>query len=352
MVFAFGGPGPRGPSPPVRVAPEGLTAALKRGLPQACLVTGVEPLLISESCDAIRASARAEGYADREVHFLERGFDWQGLHAAAANLSLFASRRLIELRLSSALDTAGARSLAELANQPPEDALVLVSGVLEFKAQKAAWVAAFERSGLLVIAQQVERPALPGWIRQRLRARGVEADAEAVELIADRVEGNLLAAQQEVERIVLLMPGSRLGAADAAAVVSDSARFDVFELAAAAFAGNAARALRILAGLRAEGREPPLILWALVSELRALSRVRHRLRSERSLDQVFRAERVWSSRQPPLRAALGRIDGPGIDRMLLLAARTDRVAKGSMRGDPWTLLERLVAEIAGQKLAA
>ena len=148
------------------------------------------------------------------------------------------------------------------------------------------------------------------------------------------------------------MPGSRLAAADAAAVVSDSARFDVFELAAAAFAGKVARALRILAGLRAEGREPPLILWALVSDLRALSRVRHRLRTERSLEQVFRAERVWSSRQPPLRAALSRIDGPGIDRMLLLAARIDRVAKGAMRGDPWVLLERLVAEIAGQKLAA
>jgi DNA polymerase-3 subunit delta len=352
LVFASGEPDARDPGPPVRVAPEGLAAALKRGLPPACLVTGVEPLLISESCDTIRARARVEGYVDREVHFLERGFDWQGLLAAAANFSLFASRRLIELRLASALDAAGARSLAEIAGKPPEDSIVLVSGVLDYKAQKAAWVAAFERSGLLVTAQQLERPALPGWIRQRLSARGVEADAQAAELIADRVEGNLLAAQQEIERIVLLMPGSRLGAADAAAVVSDSARFDVFELAAAAFAGKVTRALRILAGLRAEGREPPLILWALVSDLRALSRVRHRLREERSLEQAFRAERVWSSRQPPLRAALGRFDGPGIDRMLLLAARIDRVAKGGMRGDPWVLLERLVAEIAGLKLAA
>jgi DNA polymerase-3 subunit delta len=336
----------------VRISPDALPAGLDRGLRSVYLVTGAEPLLIAEACDAIRRSARTRGHDEREVHFVERGFDWNALLAGAANLSLFASRRLVEVRLRATPDAEGGRALAELAAQPPADAVLLVAGELDWKGLKAAWVAAFERHGVLVVTQPVERGALPGWIRERLARRGVTIEPAAAELLADRVEGNLLAAQQEVERIALLMPGGALDAGAVAQLVADSARYDVFELSAAACAGQPARALRILAGLRGEGREPPLVLWALLNDLRALSRVADRLRRERSLDAIFRDEKIWSARQPPLRAALERLPAARIEALLLEAATADRIATGSLRGDPWVALESLVARIAGVRLAA
>ncbi len=318
----------------------------------AYLVTGAEPLLIAEAATAIRQAARAAGFADREVHFIDRGFDWDELLRDTANLSLFATQRLIELKFNTTPDAGAQRALADLAAKPPVDTVLLVVGELERKPLGAAWVKAFEQGGVLVVTQPVERGELPAWIRERLGRHGVGIDPAAAQILADRVEGNLLAAQQEVERIALLMPGATLGAEDVARLVADSARFDVFELSAAAFTGQPERALRILAGLRAEGREPPLVLWALVNDLRALSRVTQRLARERSVDGAFRVEQVWSNRQGPLRAALGRFDRPGIDSLLVAAARADRVAKGSLRGDAWVEIEGLVARIAGLKLAA
>jgi DNA polymerase-3 subunit delta len=336
----------------VRTTPDALPAGLARGLRSAYLITGVEPLLIAEAAAAVRQAARAAGYADREVHFVERGFDWDELLRDSANLSLFAARRLIELKFASVPDAESQRALAGLSAQPPADTVLLVTGVLERKSLGTSWVKAFEEHGVLVIAQVVERGALPGWIRDRLAQQGVRVEPAAAQLLADRVEGNLLAAQQEVERIALLMPGATVGAEDVASIVADSARYDVFELSAAAFAGNAARALRILSGLRAEGQEPPLILWALVQDLRALSRVAMRVGRERSLEDAFRAEQVWSNRQGPIRAALARHDRPRIDTLIAAAARADRIAKGSLRGDAWVEIEGLVARIAGVRLAA
>ena len=336
----------------MRTSPDALSSGLARGLRSAYLVTGSEPLLITEACDAIRAAARAQQYADREVHFLERGFDWNALLADAANLSLFASRRLIELRIGPTPDAESQKALAGLAARPPEDTVLLVSGELERKTLTTAWVRAFDEHGVLVVAPSVERPALPGWIRERLGRRGVTIEPAAAELLADRVEGNLLAAQQEIERIALLMPGAQLGTAEIAGLVADSARYDVFELSAAAFSGQAERALRILAGLRGEGREPPLVLWALLNDLRGLSRVVQRLERERSLDDIFRSEQIWSNRQGPLRAALPRLQRPQIEALLVAAAATDRIAKGSLHGDAWVALEALVARIAGVRLAA
>ena len=336
----------------MRTSPDALPSGLSRGLRSAYLVTGSEPLLIAEACDAVRAAARSRDYADREVHFLERGFDWNALLADAANLSLFATRRLIELRIGPTPDAESQKALAGLAARPPEDTVLLVAGELERKTLATAWVKAFEEHGVLVIAQPVERPALPGWIRERLGRKGVTIEPAAAEMLADRVEGNLLAAQQEIERIALLMPGARLDAGQVAGLVADSARYDVFELAAAAFSGQAGRALRILAGLRAEGREPPLVLWALLNDLRGLSRVAQRAERERSLDDIFRSENIWSNRRGPLQAALGRLARPDIEALLASAAAADRMAKGSLRGDAWVALEALVARIAGVRLAA
>jgi DNA polymerase-3 subunit delta len=337
----------------VRTTPESLQGVLARGpLPRACLVTGVEPLLIDEACSLVRARARKDGYGEREVHFIEKGFDWDSLLMDAASMSLFANLRLIELKFRSAPDVVAGKNLAKLAAEPPQDTLLLVTGELEPKSQKSAWVNEFERQGLVVVAAEMTRDRLPEWISRRLSQRQVTLEPEAAELLADRVEGNLLAAQQEIERIALLQPGARLDADAVAELVADNARFDVFELSTAAFLGNAPRALRVLDGLRGEGREPPLILWALLNDLRALSRVLQRGPNDRSLDGIFRAEGVWSSRQAPLRAALHRLRRAEIDALIAAAARADRVAKGSLRGEPWVEITGLVARIAGVPLAA
>lgn len=337
----------------MRTTTESLQGVLAKGpLPRACLVTGVEPLLIDEACTLVRSRARQDGYGEREVHFIEKGFDWDSLLMDAASMSLFANLRLIELKFRNAPDAAAGRNLAQLATQPPPDTLLLVTGELEPKSQKSAWVNEFERQGLVVIATEMTRERLPAWIVKRLQQHGVRLDDDAAQLLADRVEGNLLAAQQEIERIALLRPGASLDAAAVAEIVADNARYDVFELATAAFSGNAPRALRILDGLRGEGREPPLILWALLNDLRALSRVLQHGPNDRNLDGIFRAEQVWGSRQGPLRAALHRLRREDIDRLLAAAARADRVAKGSLRGDAWVEITGLVARIAGVPLAA
>ncbi len=315
-------------------------------------MTGAEPLLIDEACSAVRTRARELGYGEREVHFLERGFDWDALMMDAASLSLFANLRLIELKFRTAPDAAAAKNLASLAADPPQDTLLLVTGELEPKSRKSAWVNEFERQGLVVIAPEMTRDLLPEWIARRLQRQGVSITRDAAELLADRVEGNLLAAQQEIERIALLSPGAKLDPAAVAELVADSARYDVFELASAAFLGNAPRALRILDGLRGEGREPPLILWALLNDLRALSRVVQHGPDERNLDGIFRAEQVWGSRQGPLRMAVRRLGRADIDALIAAAARADRVAKGSLRGDAWVEITGLVARIAGVSLAA
>ena len=336
----------------MRTTPAALPAALARGLPRACLITGVEPLLIDEACSLVRARARQDGYGEREVHFLERGFDWDALMMDAASLSLFANLRLIELKFRSAPDAVAGKHLARLAAAPPQDTLLLVTGELEPKSWKSAWVNEFERQGLLVVAPEMTREQLPEWIARRLQRQGVTIERAAAELLADRVEGNLLAAQQEIERIALLQPGATLDADAVAGLVADNARFDVFELASAAFLGNAPRALRILEGLRGEGREPPLILWALLNDLRALSRVLQHAPHPRNLDGIFRAEQVWGSRQGPLRLAVERLGRADVDGLIAAAARADRVAKGGLRGDAWVEITGLVARIAGVPLAA
>jgi len=337
----------------VRTTPDSFQAALARTpLPAVCLITGVEPLLIDEAATALRAQARKAGYGEREVHFIERGFDWDSLLMDANSLSLFTNLRLIELKLRNAPDVTAAKNLAKLAVQPPADTVLLVTGELEPKSQKSAWVNEFERHGTVVIAPAMTREQLPEWITRRLQRQGVTLEPEAAQLLADRVEGNLLAAQQEIERIVLLQPGATLGADAVAELVADNARFDVFELATAAFLGNAPRALRILDGLRSEGREPPLILWALLNDLRAVSRVVQREPNERNIEGIVRAEGVWGSRQGPVRVAAQRLRRADIDALLVAAARADRVAKGSLRGEPWTEITGLVARIAGVRLAA
>ncbi len=326
----------------MRLNHDQLPAALGRGLSPIYLVSGDEPLLVGEAADAIRAAARASGYADRTVFFIDRNFAWGELRHATQALSLFAERRLFELRMPSGKPDKGAAQLTELAMHPPPDVLCLiVTDKLDRKASEAAWVRAIERQGAWIAIWPVDAATLPGWLRIRARALNLEMEPAAAQLIADRVEGNLLAAKQELEKLALLANGAPISEQLVMRVVADSARYDVYQLAEAAAAGDAQRALHVLLGLKSEGVEPTLILWALVRELRGMWQAREgdRLRSQHRAG--------WSQAARPSARALSRTAKMPLGRLLRQAALTDRIVKGVMRGDAWTAIIGLTASIAG-----
>jgi DNA polymerase-3 subunit delta len=327
----------------LRLSSDQLTAALEGGLKNFYLISGDEPLLVGEAADAIRAAARSAGYVDRTVFFIERGFAWEDLRQAALSLSLFADRRLFELRIPSGKPDKGAAQLIELAVRPPPDLVCLaVTGKLDRKASEAEWVRAIERNGAWIPIWPVETAALPAWLRRRAAAMQVEMDAEAAQLIVERVEGNLLAAKQELEKLALLANDKPIDAQLVRGAVGDSARYDVYQLAEAAAAGDAQRAMRVLFSLKNEGTEPPLILWALVRELRGLwqARERQRLRSGS-------AAGGWNQAARPSPRALSRIGKMPLARLLKQASHTDRIIKGITGGDAWSATIGLTASMAG-----
>jgi DNA polymerase III subunit delta len=327
----------------VRLNSDQLKAALGKGIAGVYLVSGDEPLLVSETADAIRAAARAAGYADRSVFFIDRGFAWDELRQATQSLSLFADRRLFELRMPTGKPDKGAEALIDIATRPPPDVVCLVlTDKLDKKSSETPWVRAFEKHGVWVPIWPVEAAALPGWLRARAKALSVEMEPEAAQLIVDRVEGNLLAAKQELEKLALLSNGERISAALVLRSVGDSARYDVFQLGEAAAAGDAERALHILLGLKSEGVEPTLILWALIRELRGLwqARERNRLRSN------VRGG-GWNQAATPSPRALARIGKMPLARLLRQAHHTDRVVKGLAGGDAWTAITGLAGGMAG-----
>jgi DNA polymerase III subunit delta len=327
----------------LRLSAEQLPAALTRGLARSYLVSGDEPLLVGEAADAIRSAARVAGYADRRVFFIDRGFSWDELYHASRALSLFAERRLFELRMPNGKPDKGAGQLTELLADPPPDVICLVlTGKLDKKSSDAPWVRALETQGVWVPVWPVEPKALPAWLRARAKILQVDLDSEAAQLIADRVEGNLLAAKQELEKLSLLADGGAIRADLVLRAVGDSARYDVFQLAQAAAAGDAPRAFHVLLGLKSEGVEPTLILWALLRELRGLWQAFER-------DRLHSAHRGsgWNLAAAPSPRALSRLKKLPLAPLLMQAGHTDRVIKGLAAGDAWSALAGLTGAFAG-----
>jgi DNA polymerase-3 subunit delta len=326
-----------------RLTLEQLPAALSSGLAPAYLVSGDEPLLVAEAADAIRAAARTAGFSERMVFFVDRSFDWEELRTATQSMSLFAERRIIELRLPTGKPDKGAAQLTALAADAPPDVLTLVlAGKLDKKAGDAAWVQAFAQRACWVPVWPVAAAALPGWLAGRAKRAGVALDEGVAELIAQRVEGNLLAAAQEVDKLALLSLGASVSKELVLRSVGDSSRYDVFQLAEAASAGDAGRALRILLGLKSEGVEPTLILWALVRELRGLWQASERNRLRSSVRGSG-----WNLASTPSAAALARARSLPLAQLLADAGLADRIVKGLAAGDSWTALTGLTATLAG-----
>ena len=324
----------------MKLTSDSLATHLAQRLLPAYLISGDEPLLSGEAADAVRARARAAGFSEREVHFIERAPDWDDVRASASNLSLFGSRRVVEIRLANARASAAGNAalLALLEARDPDMLLLVLAPRLDREAQGADWVRLIESYGAWLAVWPVDPAKLIDWLRGRCRKLGLEASIEALELLAARTEGNLLAAHQELSKLAWLAPGGKVDADTVLASVADSARFDVFQLGDAVLAGETARALRMLAGLRAEGTEATLALWALTRALRDTWNAR----------AGGGAPPAWQRRSAALAKALQRAPRLSFAALALRAARADRMVKGRLSGDAWDEMALLVAELCGQ----
>lgn len=341
----------------MELTPERLAAQLAtEPLRPAYLIAGPEPLRVLEAGDALRMQARAQGYAEREVFEAEgnqREPDWDALHASLSAPSLFSTRRLIELRLPTGKPgKQGAELISGFCADPaPDVALAVIAGEWS-RAHAGKWSGAIGRIGHVVVAWAVKPHELPDWIERRLRARGLRADRDAVQSLCERVEGNLLAAAQEIDKLALLSDGETIDAARMNALVADAARYDVFRLVDAALSGQALQVSRMLAGLRAEGEAVPALLGMVTMELQraaALARVQAR---GGNLASEFKAQRIWDSKQALYKRALQRHAAPRWERFVVGAGRVDRIAKGRAAGDPWQALERLLLAVAEPRAVA
>jgi DNA polymerase-3 subunit delta len=305
------------------------------------VVAGDEPLLAIEAADAIRAAARGAGYGEREVLHADARFDWSKLTAAAGGLSLFAERRIVELRLPGGKPgKAGGETLRDLAQAPPEDLLVLLTlPRLDRDTRRSAWAAALEHAAVWIDVERVERAALPDWVGRRLARNQQHAGRDALEFIADRVEGNLLAAHQEIGKLALLYPPGELALEQVADAVLNVARYEVYALAPALLAGDGTRALRLLDGLRAEGEPLPLLLWLVAEELRTLLRLQEALAAGQPLAAATRELRLWGPREKLMPAAARRLSASTLGALLARCADIDRLVKGlrapKRDSDPW-----------------
>ncbi|AFN79485.1 DNA polymerase III subunit delta [Stutzerimonas nitrititolerans] len=340
----------------MKLPPAQLGKHLQGSLAPVYVVSGDEHLLCQEACDAIRAACRQQAFSERQVLSVESGFDWGQLLEAGANLSLFAERRLLELRIPSGKPgDKGAAALLHYLARPAEDTVLLISlPKLDGSTQKTKWAKALIDGKDVQFLQvwPVDAAQLPQWIRQRLSQAGLAADQEAVELIAARVEGNLLAAAQEIEKLKLLAEDGRVTADTVQAAVANSARYDVFGLIDAALQGHPEHSLRMLEGLRGEGIEAPVILWALARELRLLANIAQQYAQGVPLERAFSQARppVWDKRRPLVSKALQRHDVAGWQRLLMAAQLIDEQIKGQAEGDPWIGLSNICLQLSGRRI--
>ena len=332
-----------------------LSSYLKKDLAPCYLVTGDEHLLVAEALDSIRLAARDKGFTSRESHVATRYFDWASLAASSANLSLFAEQRIIELRLPTGKPgTEGSKAIVALVDQLGPDLMLIVSAPkLETKATSAKWVKTLVANGVFLPIWPVDLRELPRWVDTRMRAAGLQPDRAAAALIADRVEGNLLAANQEIEKLRLLLGEGPVSAEEVADAVANSTRYDVYKLVDAALSADAQRAVKILGGLRAEGVEPIIVFWALGRELRMLAGLADAIQQRVDLGAAMQKARVWRNRQGLVRSCVSRVPDGAFHHLLQAVGRGDAAAKGQLRADPWQLATDIVLGLAraGQRAA-
>lgn len=334
-----------------------LGAQLKKQLAPVYIISGDEPLQTAQCGDQIRQHARAAGFSERHVFHVENGFDWGDFLSTANSLSLFAQQQILELRMPGGKPgDVGSKALLEYISHPsPDNLLLIVTGRLDNTQQKAKWFKALEQAGVFIPIWPVESAQLPGWLAQRLQADGYRATPEALALIGERVEGNMLAASQELEKLKLLARDKMIDEATVEEAVCDSARFDVFQLLDVALGGNIKQCVRILSILKGEGVEPPIILWALAREVRLLGHLSRQISRGMAMDLALEqsaktmgfAPFMLKRRKALLNRALQRNSERSLRQMLHAVGRIDRCIKGLDRGNAWDQLLSLTLHLAG-----
>lgn len=334
----------------MQLRPEKLSAHLEQQLLPVYFISGDETLLVQECCDQIRAKARASGCSERQIIEIQSSKpDWVELSHCAAEMSLFSERKLIELRLPSGKPGAeGSKALQEyLEVASGEDVLLIVAGKIDKQSQNSKWFKALDKAGATLQIWPVKPQELPRWMQLRLQAAGLDIDRDALQLLCDRIEGNLLAAVQEIEKLKLLATDSRITLDTVTSSVSDNARYNVFGMTDNALKGDATASLRMLHGLRGEGTEPAIALWALAREIRTLYEVQSDCDSGKSPQQALNERRVWKTRMPLMQAALSRHSSASLAALIEEAALVDGSIKGYADRNPWDRLERLVTAMCG-----
>jgi DNA polymerase-3 subunit delta len=338
----------------MKLSAEDLPRQLAKGLSPLYVVHGEALLLAIEAADTIRAAARAAGYDERTVLTAEPGFKWAELKSSAQNMSLFSARKLVDLRIPSGKPgVEGAQALQEYCAEPNTDIVTLITlPRMDKSTQNSKWFGALTAHGTVIAAEDIPRNALPAWLAGRLKRQGQSADADTLAFLADRVEGNLLAAWQEIQKLALLFPAGHLSFEQVKDAVMDVARYDIFKLSEAMLAGDTARFAHILDGLRAEGTATVLILWALAEDIRTVGKVLRAMRQSGNMAGALREARVWGVRQKTVERAVRRFSPALAERALRRAAYVDKVAKGLRRGDVWDELLQLGVRCARAGTAA
>jgi DNA polymerase-3 subunit delta len=335
----------------MKIRAEQLQSHLSKELLPVYVISGDEPLLAQESADAVRLAARNKGFSGREVFHGEGKFDWGQLHNEANALSLFAEKKIIEIRISNGKPgDKGSKALCELcANPSPDNLLLVILPKLERSAQNSKWVKALEAVGAHIQVWPVTGDQLPRWIKQRLLESTITANQQAVEILAERVEGNLLAAVQEIEKLKLLAIEGKVDAIMMSSVVADSARYNLFEFVDKVLAGDAQSAARSLRGLHSEGTDAIPLLWAITRELRILIKASEQISRGENRDWALKNAGVWEKRLPLFRTAIQRCSAAHLRMLLYQAGAIDRGSKGMRKADIWDELPTLVLSLAGSQ---
>ncbi len=331
----------------MKLPAEQLTQHLERPPRPLYIISGDEPLGVMEAQDAIRAAARRNGYSERETFIVERGFNWQKLKASSQSLSLFATLRIVEISIPNGKPGVdGSKALQEYAADLPPDTLTIISLPRIDKKDQGVWFQRLEEAGTLIQIYPVEPERLPAWINARLKTQGQQADTETLEFIANQVEGNLLAAHQEIQKLGLLFPPGRLSIEQVRDAVLNVSRFDAFQLGDAMLSGDVGRTVKVLEGLKAEGVAPVALLGVLMWLLRGALKVKSAQAEGMDLMAAFGQARIFGDRQHLMRQALSRLSLKRLQNVLLKAAEIDKINKGLLDGEPWLELSRLCLAVA------
>jgi len=325
----------------MQIKPQQLANALRNNIAPVYFISGDEPQQLAELADLVRKTAKEQDFTAREIFFADKQFDWKQLNMSADNYSLFADKKIIDLRLPSGTPGIdGAKVLTAYCQRLPEDTLLLITaGKIGKEALKTAWFQAIDKVGCVVQVWPLTGQDLLRWIQDRMQQRGLIPEPGVVKALADRIEGNLLAATQEIEKLYVLFGAGKLNIQQISAVVADSSRYDVFKLVESALSTQVDKVLKIVSSLKAEGVAPAIVLWALVRETRILVSYKA-AQGQGEKELILKKNGIWGERKQLIDSSAKRLAHSELNNILVLAAKADRQIKGQHRGDPWeTLLQ-------------